>query len=343
MSAKVVSMSTQPPETLTHLGSDAPFPESPDQAILDAVANPHTDIDYLIRFTCPEFTFPMSVTGQPIRPFRDRLRAGKDADRKQIPETLSRIVPQPRSFSRGLHRDDRQTPYRRHVAEVVADRRLLVSKGRHADRRILSTRLASERRLGSGAWCSALPRQRMNSVDHASEAIRDRALAEGFDAVGFSSPDIGDDLGRWPLEAFLAGGFHGDMGWLPLKPSAAKIRLSLAGGPNRYRARRQLRPRSFTARALGRTSTGRARQCLRICPQLRLPRYIEKTPETRRALDVRDLRLRRQGIRRYGAGSGKTVGSTRRGGLAGQAHQSRLAGIRLLALPRRDLYHADAR
>ncbi len=58
-------MSTQPPETLTHLGSDVPLPESPDQAILDAVANPHTDIDYLIRFTCPEFTSLCPVTGQP--------------------------------------------------------------------------------------------------------------------------------------------------------------------------------------------------------------------------------------------------------------------------------------
>lgn len=58
-------MSTQPPETLTHLGSDAPLPESPDQAILDAVANPHPDVDYLIRFTCPEFTSLCPVTGQP--------------------------------------------------------------------------------------------------------------------------------------------------------------------------------------------------------------------------------------------------------------------------------------
>ena len=41
------------------------MPESPDRAILDAVANPHPDVDYLIRFTCPEFTSLCPVTGQP--------------------------------------------------------------------------------------------------------------------------------------------------------------------------------------------------------------------------------------------------------------------------------------
>jgi len=42
-------------------------------------------------------------------------------------------------------------------------------------------------------------------------AIRDRALALGFDAVGFARPDGGraQDLANW-----LASGFHGDMGWM---------------------------------------------------------------------------------------------------------------------------------
>jgi epoxyqueuosine reductase len=41
--------------------------------------------------------------------------------------------------------------------------------------------------------------------------IRDRALASGFDAVGFSRPDGGRarDLADW-----LAAGYHGDMGWM---------------------------------------------------------------------------------------------------------------------------------
>ncbi len=45
------------------------------------------------------------------------------------------------------------------------------------------------------------------------EAIRDRALATGFDAIGFSDPELGD-AARDALTGFLAAGKHGDMGWL---------------------------------------------------------------------------------------------------------------------------------
>ena len=37
----------------------------PDIKILDKVQNPHSDIDYVITFTCPEFTSICPVTGQP--------------------------------------------------------------------------------------------------------------------------------------------------------------------------------------------------------------------------------------------------------------------------------------
>ena len=50
---------------LTQLGKTATVAESPDKAILEAVPNPHTDVDYLIRFTCPEFTSLCPMTGQP--------------------------------------------------------------------------------------------------------------------------------------------------------------------------------------------------------------------------------------------------------------------------------------
>jgi 7-cyano-7-deazaguanine reductase len=36
-----------------------------DKKILAKVDNPHDDLDYLIRFTCPEFTSICPVTGQP--------------------------------------------------------------------------------------------------------------------------------------------------------------------------------------------------------------------------------------------------------------------------------------
>jgi epoxyqueuosine reductase len=47
----------------------------------------------------------------------------------------------------------------------------------------------------------------------AREAIRDRALALGFDAVGFAAAALGD-AARAGLAEFLARGYHGDMGWL---------------------------------------------------------------------------------------------------------------------------------
>jgi epoxyqueuosine reductase len=45
------------------------------------------------------------------------------------------------------------------------------------------------------------------------EVIRDRALASGFDAVGFA-PAALSDTDRQNLTEYLARGYHGDMGWL---------------------------------------------------------------------------------------------------------------------------------
>jgi 7-cyano-7-deazaguanine reductase len=53
------------PETLTQLGSSAQAPASPDEAVLETVANPHPGAVYAVRFTCPEFTSLCPVTGQP--------------------------------------------------------------------------------------------------------------------------------------------------------------------------------------------------------------------------------------------------------------------------------------
>ncbi len=44
-------------------------------------------------------------------------------------------------------------------------------------------------------------------------AIRDKALALGFDAIGFAAATLGPEA-RDRLGAFLAAGQHGDMGWL---------------------------------------------------------------------------------------------------------------------------------
>jgi 7-cyano-7-deazaguanine reductase len=50
---------------LTQLGRPTPVPASPDQAQLERVANPAPGKQYLVRFTCPEFTCLCPLTGQP--------------------------------------------------------------------------------------------------------------------------------------------------------------------------------------------------------------------------------------------------------------------------------------
>jgi 7-cyano-7-deazaguanine reductase len=50
---------------LTLLGHESRLPASPDQAKLETFANPHPNADYVVRFTCPEFTTLCPITGQP--------------------------------------------------------------------------------------------------------------------------------------------------------------------------------------------------------------------------------------------------------------------------------------
>ncbi len=50
---------------LNLLGKQSRGYDSPDKAIIEVIKNPHTDVDYVVRFTCPEFTSICPVTGQP--------------------------------------------------------------------------------------------------------------------------------------------------------------------------------------------------------------------------------------------------------------------------------------
>jgi 7-cyano-7-deazaguanine reductase len=50
---------------LTQLGGKTEIPVSPDAAVLERVDNPHPNVDYLVRFTTPEFTSLCPITGQP--------------------------------------------------------------------------------------------------------------------------------------------------------------------------------------------------------------------------------------------------------------------------------------
>jgi 7-cyano-7-deazaguanine reductase len=50
---------------LSQLGRPTSQPASPEQAVLERVANPRPGTHYLVRFTAPEFTSLCPITGQP--------------------------------------------------------------------------------------------------------------------------------------------------------------------------------------------------------------------------------------------------------------------------------------
>ena len=52
-------------EGLTQLGHTVRIPPTPAAAKLERVANPHAGKNYVVRFTCPEFTSLCPLTGQP--------------------------------------------------------------------------------------------------------------------------------------------------------------------------------------------------------------------------------------------------------------------------------------
>ncbi|HHI82477.1 MAG TPA: NADPH-dependent 7-cyano-7-deazaguanine reductase QueF [Rhizobiales bacterium] len=58
-------MSTADGPATPALGRAVKAPQSPGEAQLDAVKNPHRDCDYVTRFVAPEFTSICPVTGQP--------------------------------------------------------------------------------------------------------------------------------------------------------------------------------------------------------------------------------------------------------------------------------------
>ena len=56
---------TDTPPNVSQLGRQTPLPANPDEAALERVENPHSDVHYVARFTAPEFTSLCPVTGQP--------------------------------------------------------------------------------------------------------------------------------------------------------------------------------------------------------------------------------------------------------------------------------------
>ncbi len=58
-------MSDADDQGLSQLGGKSVLPASPDDAVLEKVANPRPAESYLVRFTAPEFTCLCPLTGQP--------------------------------------------------------------------------------------------------------------------------------------------------------------------------------------------------------------------------------------------------------------------------------------
>ena len=52
-------------ENLKQLGNETVLPDAPEKALLESVNNPQSEVDYLVRFTAPEFTSLCPLTGQP--------------------------------------------------------------------------------------------------------------------------------------------------------------------------------------------------------------------------------------------------------------------------------------
>lgn len=50
---------------LTQLGGQTELPQNPEEAVLERVRNPQSDVSYNVRFTAPEFTSLCPMTGQP--------------------------------------------------------------------------------------------------------------------------------------------------------------------------------------------------------------------------------------------------------------------------------------
>jgi glutathione S-transferase len=169
------------------------------------------------------------------------------------------------------------------------------------------------------------------------DAIRARALAEGFDAVGFARAAAPEGAAEG-LGSFLARDYHGDMAWMQTTherradPEAlwpdAKTVITL--GVN-------YAPATDPFEILARREHG----CdFRLRARRRLSRRDQAAFEAARGMDRGGVRRRREGVRRHSAGDGEAAIGGGRHRLAGQTHQSGVARVRLVAVSGFGLHHA---
>ena len=164
----------QKDKPVTILGSATKIPETPSEATLERVPNPHPDANYIARFTAPEFTCLCPVTGQPdfAHLVIDYVPDHWLVESKSLKLFLA-------SFRNhgAFHEDttiaDRQAYRRAHRAPLPPHRRLLVSARRHADRRVLADGDGTRRHLAARPGRRPLSRPWL--------ALADRPQPQSFD------------------------------------------------------------------------------------------------------------------------------------------------------------------
>ena len=188
-------MTDDPYAGLTQLGRPSAVPASPDEAVLERVANPAPDRQYLVRFTCPEFTCLCPLTGQP-----DFAHIVIDyMPRDWIVESKSLKLFLASFRNHGAFHEACTMQIAQRLIDVAgaglaAHRRLLVSARRHADRRVLAERYAARGRVDSAAGRGGL------SGAGVTEKL---ARAAGADDAPLRARAIGPHAGILPRAAAI--------------------------------------------------------------------------------------------------------------------------------------------
>ena len=145
-----------------HLGKASALPASPEEAVLDYVANPRPGALYLVRFAAPEFTSLCPVTGQPdFAHLVIDYAPGETIVESKWLKLFLVVLPQPWRLPRGCDGRHRPAAGRRNEAAMAPHRRLLVSARRHSDRRLLAVGPAARRAMAARPGRAAVSRARL--------------------------------------------------------------------------------------------------------------------------------------------------------------------------------------
>ena len=269
---------------------------------------------YVVRFTCPEFTSLCPITGQPdfAHIVIDYIPRDWIVESKSLKLFLA-VVPQPRRLPRGLHDGDRASGWwrcwiRSGCASAATGIRAAACRSTCSGRPARRRRAPGSRRRTWRPTVGAA--EFIRPLADPKALIRDRALALGFDAVGFCRAELG-------AEARAAAGR------IPRRRPARRHGLARRPRPSSAAIRATLWPEARSVIALGLSyapdddplatlAHRRSRHHLGLCPQPRLSRRGQGHAEAPRAVHRRALRARGEGVRRYRAGDGKAAGGARR-------------------------------